>query len=133
MQIGSITSIASVGQSLAVPAVSGKKSVSADAAPSAAPIASTKAVSSAPVQITSASKAATSGGGGSTSSQIANEVVSTVYSTTVGGKSYSGTILQEPPSGEYVASIPSLPGASASGTTLQAAESNLGTIIDTLA
>jgi predicted RNase H-like HicB family nuclease len=49
----------------------------------------------------------------------------------VGGKSYSGSV--EESAGEYTASVAGLPGASASGSSIQSAENNLGTIIDMLA
>jgi hypothetical protein len=55
---------------------------------------------------------------------------SVIYSVTVDGKSYSGTV-QEESGGIYQASVPGLP--SASGPSLDAAEANLGTIINALA
>jgi predicted RNase H-like HicB family nuclease len=41
--------------------------------------------------------------------------------------------VQQEPGGGYIASVPNLPGATASGPTLQAAENSLGAIIDALA
>jgi hypothetical protein len=52
------------------------------------------------------------------------------YSTTVGGKQYSGSVLES--DGEYTASVPDVPGATASGSTEQAAENNLNARIDEL-
>jgi len=54
----------------------------------------------------------------------------TAYTTTVGGTQYSGSVQQT--DGEYVASIPNLPGATATGSSLQAAENNLDARIDEL-
>jgi predicted RNase H-like HicB family nuclease len=55
-----------------------------------------------------------------------------VYSTTVGGQQYAGTIEQS--NGEYTVSVPNIPGpgANASGTSEMAAENNLDTVIDEL-
>jgi hypothetical protein len=72
------------------------------------------------------------GGGGGASSSSAQQLVTDTYTTTVAGKSYSGSV-QEETDGEYFASVPDLPGAIASGSSLQAAENNLATIIDALA
>jgi predicted RNase H-like HicB family nuclease len=57
-------------------------------------------------------------------------LLSGVYSTTVGGKSYSGNIQQS--QGTYEISVPNLPGASASGSSLEAAEIALNVRIDAL-
>ncbi len=54
-----------------------------------------------------------------------------VYSTSVAGKDYSSSIEQT--DGEYVASVPNLPLATATGSTIEETESNLGRVIDTLA
>lgn len=72
------------------------------------------------------------GGSASSSGDIAEELTTAVYSTTVGGKSYSGNVQQEP-GGTYEAAIPNLPGAVASGSSIEAAETNLGNIVDILA
>ena len=53
-----------------------------------------------------------------------------VYTDTVGGKSYSGSVAES--GGTYTASVPNLPGASASGSSVQSAENNLNVVIDTL-
>ncbi len=56
--------------------------------------------------------------------------VATAYTTTVGGKQYTGSVTQS--DGEYVASIPNLAGAEATGASLVAAENNLTLRIDAL-
>jgi predicted RNase H-like HicB family nuclease len=56
--------------------------------------------------------------------------LTTSYSTTVAGKSYSGSVQES--DGSYVASIPNLPGASASGSSVQSAENNLNVVVDSL-
>ena len=53
------------------------------------------------------------------------------YSTSVNGANYSGSV--EESGGTYTASIPNLPGATASGSSVQAAENNLNIRIDILA
>jgi len=53
------------------------------------------------------------------------------YSVTVGGKSYSGSV--EESGGSYTASISNLPGATASGSSVQSAEDNLDAKLDALA
>jgi predicted RNase H-like HicB family nuclease len=52
------------------------------------------------------------------------------YSTTVAGKQYSGSV--EESAGEYTATVPSLSGATASGSSVEAAENNLDVRIDEL-
>jgi hypothetical protein len=56
---------------------------------------------------------------------------SSTYSTSVAGKSYSANISQA--NGTYTLSVPNLPGASVSGSSLSLAESALNIKIDTLA
>lgn len=53
------------------------------------------------------------------------------YSTTVAGTHYSGSV--EESGGEYTASVANLAGATASGSSVQAAENNLTVRIDALA
>jgi myo-inositol-hexaphosphate 3-phosphohydrolase len=74
------------------------------------------------------------------SSSIANHVSATglqvttlaaTYSRTVSGKSYPESI--EESGGVYVASVPSPPGITASGTTVESAENSLNMKLDTLA
>jgi hypothetical protein len=55
---------------------------------------------------------------------------STLYSADVGGKTYATDITLS--SGEYVASVPQLPGVRANGNTLLAAENNLNARISVL-
>jgi len=52
------------------------------------------------------------------------------YSTSVAGKQYSGSV--EESGGQYTASVPSLAGATASGSSIDAAENNLNNRIDEL-
>jgi hypothetical protein len=52
----------------------------------------------------------------------------TSYSTTVAGKQYSGSVQES--NGEYTASVSGLAGASASGSSITAAENNLTTRIN---
>jgi hypothetical protein len=71
------------------------------------------------------------GGGGAAASNAASLLdTATVYTTTVAGKQYSGSVVES--GGEYTASVPNLQGATASGAIEQAAENNLDTRIDEL-
>jgi hypothetical protein len=71
------------------------------------------------------------GGGGQTSSATVEEdTLAAVYSTNVGGKSYSGSVTAT--AGDYTASVPNLQGATATGSSVEAAENNLSFVIDTL-
>jgi hypothetical protein len=63
-------------------------------------------------------------------SDAAASLVSQIYSTSVAGKSYSGSVEQS--NGQYVISIPNLPGATAAASTAQAAENALTLKIDIL-
>jgi hypothetical protein len=53
------------------------------------------------------------------------------YSTSVGGKSYAGNVSKS--NGTYTISVPNLPGATVSASSLSAAEVALNTRIDVLA
>lgn len=53
------------------------------------------------------------------------------YSTSVGGKNYSGNVSQS--NGLYEISVPNLPGSSVSASSLQGAENALNARIDLLA
>jgi len=135
MQIHGISPIPNSGPGLAslnqpaTPPASSTRPAQSAAAPASSPKSAAPA-SSAPAAASAAPAAVPHGGGaGSSASQ---NLITTTYSTTVAGKSYSGSIQQEPVGG-YIASVPDLPGASASGSSLEAAENNLGTIIDALA
>jgi len=52
------------------------------------------------------------------------------FSTTVGGKQYSGSV--EETNGQYTASVSNMPGASATGPSVIAAENALNNRIDEL-
>jgi predicted RNase H-like HicB family nuclease len=62
---------------------------------------------------------------------VAANLVSQTYTTTVAGKSYSASVQES--NGEYVISVPNLPGATATASTAQAAENALTIKIDVLA
>jgi len=62
--------------------------------------------------------------------QIAALTVDLGFSTTVAGKTYNAGVTYS--AGEYVADDPTLSGASATGTSVQAAEDNLISRIDEL-
>jgi len=109
--------------------------------PSAQPQAKPAATSS-----SNAAKQMASASGSSSASKIADSSlgkvqnsasstqVSTIaasYSTTVGGRSYAGSV--EESGGRYTASVPMPPGVSASGASVQSAEDKLNIILDTLA
>ncbi len=72
------------------------------------------------------------GGGAAAAASGATALLETAiaYSTTVGGKQYSGSVEQS--DGAYTASIPNLAGATATGASAQAAENNLDARIDEL-
>jgi hypothetical protein len=61
---------------------------------------------------------------------LAELAVAESFSTTVGGKQYSGSV--ELSNGEYTASVPNLIGATATGSSESAAENNLDARIDVL-
>ena len=58
------------------------------------------------------------------------ETLAAVYSTTVGGNQYTGNIDQS--GRQFTASVPNLPGASASGSSVMDAEIALGARIDAI-
>jgi hypothetical protein len=72
------------------------------------------------------------GGGGSAAASAASEVETLVgsYSTTVGGTQYAASV--EKQDGSYVASVPNVSGATATGASLIDAENNLTVRIDEL-
>ena len=108
----------------------------AAASPASAPSATTAAVPSAPATAARAAPGGGAHGGGGVAAASAATAAITVdalisgYSTTVGGKQYAASILET--GGEYTASIANVPGATATGTTEQAAENNLNIRIDEL-
>jgi predicted RNase H-like HicB family nuclease len=63
-------------------------------------------------------------------SAATSALVNSTYSTSAGGKSYSANISQA--NGTYTLSVPNMPGASVSGSSLSAAEMALTIKIDTL-
>jgi len=106
----------------------------AGASPASAPSAVTAAAPSAPAARATAGGSAHDGGGVAAASAataaITVDALISGYSTTVGGKQYAASILET--GGEYTASIANVPGATATGTTEQAAENNLNIRIDEL-
>ena len=127
MQLASISSIAPVGSlaaPLAVTPVAKPSKAASETAAAPAPIASKPAVSAHPASHGGGS--ADSAGTASTSEQLVAE-----YATTVNGKSYGGSVEQS--GSEYTATASGLAGASASGSSITAAENNLGALIDILA
>jgi len=74
------------------------------------------------------------GGGGGAAAAVTSSATlletATAYTTTIAGKQYSGSVVAS--DGEYTASVPNLPGATATGASAQAAENNLDTRIDEL-
>jgi hypothetical protein len=104
---------------------------STTASPAKATAAAAPSTTSTPAPAAAASANATPPAATQALASAAASLVNTVYSTTVAGKSYSGSIEQS--AGQYEISIPNLPGASASGSSVQAAENALTVKIDTLA
>ena len=123
MQISSISSIATT-----------TSGVTAATHPSSPAVVSQSSTSASPVLTTSSStsksaKTSSSPAPAQSASAI-QETLAAVYSTTVGGKSFSGSV--EESEGEYEASVAGMPGVSASGSSIQSAENNLDIKIDTL-
>jgi hypothetical protein len=58
------------------------------------------------------------------------DAVAAAYSVTVGGKSYGASVAES--GGTYTASVANLPGASASGSSVAAAEANLNAKVSAL-
>jgi hypothetical protein len=57
-------------------------------------------------------------------------MVAGIFSTTIKGKNYSGSI--EDSGNEYIGSVSNVPGASAAGPNVQFVEISLGQMVDTL-
>lgn len=135
MQIGGISSIPTINtiapaqRSSATTAAS---TASAAQKPAAAATTSPSTTSAAPSSQATHAASQSHGGGGAqgATAAAATDSLSATYSTTVGGKSYSGSVSEA--NGEYTASVPNLPGATATGSSAQAAENNLSAIIDRL-
>jgi hypothetical protein len=64
-------------------------------------------------------------------SAVRVSTLAATYSTTVSGKNYAGSV--EKAAGVYIASVPSPPGITASGLSVQTAEDNLNMKLDALA
>jgi hypothetical protein len=140
MMIGGVSSVSST-MTMLNPVVFAKPSPGASigAAPATASAkvssnasASTPASSGASASTRAASSAGAHGGGASASAagrNTAEEMVSG-FSTTVGGTPYFGSV--EESGAEYTASVPNLAGATASGSSEQAAENDLDARIDEL-
>ena len=114
-------------------AVRSSASESADSKSSAL-VASASTKSTTASATTAAKPAAHAGGGGaaSTSSAASSgsvaDTLAAVYSTTVGGVQYNGSVEQS--GNEYSVSIPNLPGATASGSSILSVENKLANRID---
>jgi outer membrane receptor protein involved in Fe transport len=134
MLIGAISPHASDRTVLSAVAVSpSKTTASTDNVPSELnSTATARGTSSSSIPESSAALAApgVSSSGASRSTSVAVETLASVYSMTVGGKEYSGSVKVS--GGEYLASVPILSGATASGSSLASAESNLTARIDEL-
>ena len=136
MQIGALSSIAPTMPVLN-PVIAGKSAAVPLPSPAASPVAA-KASSStpttraaparqaAPARSSHAHSSPSAGAG----SSAAEEMDVSSYSTTIAGKQYSGSV--EESGGQYTASVPNLAGATASGSSLAAAENNLDLRIDEL-
>lgn len=108
---------------------------SAATPPSSSPAAPSAASSSASGAAASSSggHVRRGGGGGPESSASAASEVETLagtYSTTIAGTQYAGSVEEE--NGSYVASVPNVSGATATGATMLEAENNLTIRIDEL-
>jgi hypothetical protein len=69
-------------------------------------------------------------GGAAATAASAVETLVGSYTTTVGGTQYAGSVEEQ--NGSYVASVPNLGGATATGASMIEAENNLTTRIDEL-
>jgi hypothetical protein len=130
MQISSISSMPPIGASASAPAAASKSSSATVSAVAPSAPAAKPATQSPSVAVSAPSSSHGSSSASSASSSAQEAALSAVYSDTVGGKSYSGSVAES--NGEYVASVPNLAGASASGSSIPSAENNLNTVIDAL-
>jgi hypothetical protein len=131
MQIDAISSITSIGQtsSLTKAAAAAPTVVRATTTAAKAPVSTSTSVAQ-PAVSTGKSPSPAAAAASQSSAVAAEETLAAVYSTSVGGKNYSGSV--EESDGEYTASVADLAGASASGSSIESAENNLGTVLDTL-
>ncbi len=115
------------------PVLFGKQAAAKPTAPVSAPATgkpqSATPEPTAPARSAQSHAAPTAGGGGGAAAATAEMLVSS-YSTTVNGTRYSGSVVQS--GSEYTASVSSLPGATATGASITAAENNLSVRIDEL-
>jgi len=134
MQLAGIASASSTPRLLnpVLAARSAKPSSSAAQPAAAAASSASASANSTPAAPARTSQAHGGGGGGGGGSSAASETETLVsgYSTTVAGKQYSGSVEQS--GSTYTASVSGLTGATASGSTLTAAENALNIRIDEL-
>lgn len=124
------TTSASAAPARAIPNIAHTPTTEATPAPAAHATGAARS-GTAPAAAAAPARAASSGGGTAAvaNSSDAEEIV-TGYSTKVGSTHYSARVAQS--NGEYTASIPNLEGATATGSTEQAAETYLSLRIDAL-
>jgi hypothetical protein len=119
--------IMSISSAAATPQVLNPALADRSASTAAQPAPSTSSQASSPSSIDSASS------GGGSSGESASALSSTrlpSYSATVAGTQYTGSV--EESGGKYTVSVPNLPGATASGLSMVAAENALTFRIDEL-
>jgi hypothetical protein len=134
MLIGGVSTLSS-GATVLNPAMIARPSARTTALPAVEQAPSANSTTSASSGASAPAKAASGGGShahaaAAAPSASSTEEIATSYSTTVGGKQYSGSV--EESEGEYTASVTNLARATASGSTALAAEENLYTRIDEL-
>ncbi len=126
MQISSVTKLATSTLDWAGPQRQSKTAPSSSSSAAAQPATASHAAVSAPATVSSFST--------QLQTSLASGPISKLpspYAAVAEGKSYSGIV--EESAGEYVASVPNPPGASAAGATVQIAEDNLEVKLDQLA
>jgi len=139
MPIPSISEVAPISlfSTALAPATPSATHLTAPTSTASPPVSSTTSTSvsaSTPAATASFSSGAgtgTSAGSGSTPASVVAQIAADVtYSTTVQGRSYVGSVA--PTDGQYEASVSELPGANASGASVDLAETNLNNLIDFL-
>ena len=135
MQLAGISSTASTAH-LLNPVLVGRSAPAASSAsaPQPAPAKASSASASANAALaaqpeTSHPRSGSGGGGGSAAVEEVDSATS--FSTSIAGKQYSGS--GEQSGATYTASVPNLAGATATGSSIEAAENNLTARIDELA
>jgi hypothetical protein len=126
-----ISGISSMPSPAATAPVSTTRRPAAKTATASATATASSGATSSQSSTASASSTAASGKGASHGPDPSQSTPSSAQKDTVAGKSYSGSVVES--DGEYEASVPNLPGASASGSSIESAENNLAVVIDTLA